>query len=276
MNTEEKNVELLPSFEDFKHQNGSPYWWASEFMSMLGYDDFDIFKLKVIGRATQALISLGVDHYEQITPVIHKINGKEFNDLRLTRFACYIIAMNGDPKKTKVAEAQAYFGQETSKLELYIEGNEDTARLIYRDELTSGQKMLMETASKAGVENFADFNNAGYIGLYNKTAEQLKRQRKLPNKASIRLQDYMGRTELAANLFRITQTEEKLRQDEVKGENQAKKVHFNIGRRIRQMVEENTGSTPEQLPVKKHLPEVKKSLKMAKKGLEKIDNRKTV
>jgi DNA-damage-inducible protein D len=272
MDAQEKNIELLPSFEDFKHQNGHSFWWASEFMAMLGYDDFDVFKSKVVGRATQALISLGVDHYEQITPAV---NEKGVNDLKLTRFACYMVAMNGDPKKTKVAEAQAYFAQETRKLEVYLEGKEDTARLIYRDELTSGQKTLMETASKAGVENFADFNNAGYIGLYNKTADQLKRQRKLPNKAGVRLQDYMGRTELAANLFRITQTEEKLRQDEVKGEGQAKKVHFNIGRRIRQMVEENTGSTPEQLPVKKHLPEVKKSLKMAKKGLEKIDNKKT-
>jgi DNA-damage-inducible protein D len=243
-------------------------------MAMLGYDDFDTFKSKVIGRATQALISLGVDHYEQIKPADHKIDEKEFSDLKLTRFACYMIAMNGDPKKTKVAEAQAYFANETRKLELYLEGNEDTARLIYRDELISGQKTLMETASKAGVEDFAKFNNAGYIGLYNKTAEQLKRQRNLPTKKDIRLQDYMGRTELAANLFRVTQTEEKLRQDEIKGEEQAKKAHYNIGRRIRQMVEENTGKMPEYLPVKKHLPEVKRNLKLAKKGMEKIDSKK--
>jgi DNA-damage-inducible protein D len=272
MNNNEKNMELLPSFEDFKHQNGSSYWWASDFMHILGYDDFTVFKTKVIGKATQALISLGVDNYEQIAPAMHKKDETEFNDLKLTRFACYIIAMNGDPKKTQVAEAQAYFAQETRKLEVYLEGNEDTTRLIYRNELTSGQKTLMETATKAGVENFADFNNAGYIGLYNKTADQLKKQRNLPNKSGV-LQDSMGRTELAANLFRVTQTEEKLKQDEVKGESQAKKVHFNIGRRIRQMVEENTGMMPEQLPVKKYLPEVKKDLKLAKKGLEKIDKK---
>lgn len=271
---EEEQIIDTPNFEDFKHQNGIPFWWASEFMTMLGYDDFDSFKTRVVGRATQALISLGIDHYEQIIPSQRQADGENFDDLKLTRFACYIVAMNGDPKKPEVAKAQAYFAQETRKMELYLEGEEDVARLIHRDELTSGQKSLMATASSAGVTDFAGFNNAGYIGLYNKTAEQLKRQRKLPPGANIRIQDYMGRTELAANLFRITQTEEKIRQEETKGEDQAKKIHFNIGRRIRQMVEENTGKLPEQLPVKNRLPEVKKQLKLAKKGLETIDKKK--
>jgi len=273
---QEDIINQIPSFEDFKHQNGTSYWWASEFMSMLGYDDFKIFKNKVIGRATQALISIGVDPYSQITSVQRTIDNKEIDDLKMTRFACYIVAMNGDPKKKEVASAQAYFAEETRKLELYLEGNEDTARLIYREELTAGQKTLMETASKSGVKNYADFNNAGYIGLYNKTADQLKKHRNLPQKNSIRLQDYMGRTELAANLFRVTQTEEKLRQDkdEIRSEEQAKKIHFNIGRRIRQMVEENTGKLPEYLPVKKQLPEVRKELKKAKRILEKIDKKK--
>jgi DNA-damage-inducible protein D len=264
---------LLPTFEDFKHENGDTFWWASEFMRMLGYDDYDSFKSKVIGRATQALISLGVDHYSQITPEKRKVSGSDIDDLKLTRFACYMVAMNGNPQKKEVALAQAYFAAETRKLELFLEGNEDIARLIYREEFTAGHKSLMDAAQKAGVENYAEFNNAGYIGLYNKTADQLKRQRNLPQSNTTRIQDYMGRTELAANLFRVTQTEERLKQDEVKTQQQANKTHLNIGRRIRQMVEENTGKLPEQLPVQRKLPEVKKELKKAKKALEKIDKK---
>ena len=270
---EEKQQVLLPSFEDFKHENGVAFWWASEFMTMLGYDDYGSFKSKVIGRATQALISLGVDHYSQITPAKRKVDGNDIDDLKLSRFACYIVAMNGNPQKKEVALAQAYFAAETRKLELFLEGNEDIARLIYREEFTAGQKSLMDTAQKAGVENYAEFNNAGYIGLYNKTAEQLKRQRNLPKSATTRIQDYMGRTELAANLFRVTQTEERLKQDEVKTQQHANRTHLNIGRRIRQMVEENTGKLPEQLPVQRKLPEVKKELKKAKKALEGIDKK---
>ncbi len=270
-----KQQALLPTFEDFKHENGDTFWWASDFMVMLGYDDYDIFKNKVIGRATQALISLGVDHYTQIIPSTRKIEGKDMDDLKLTRFACYIVAMNGSPQKKEVALAQAYFAAETRKLELFLEGNEDVARLIYRQEFTAGQKSLMDTAKKSGVENFAEFNNAGYIGLYNKTAEQLKRQRNLPQSESTRLHDYMGRTELAANLFRVTQTEERLKQDEVKTQQHANRTHLNIGRRIRQMVEENTGKLPEQLPVQRKLPEVKRELIKTKKALEKVDKKQT-
>lgn len=273
-NEEKKQSSLLPSFEDFKHKNGVTFWWATEFMTMLGYDDYEVFKNKVIGRTTKALISLGVDHYTQIAPYTRKIDGKDVNDLKLTRFACYMIAMNGSPQKKEVALAQAYFAEETRKLELFLEGNEDVARLIYREEFTSGQKALMDTASKSGVEDYAKFNNAGYIGLYNKTAEELKRQRKLPTSTTTRLQDYMGRTELAANLFRVTQTEERLKQEETKTQQQADKIHYNIGRRIRQMVEENAGKLPEQLPVQRKLPEVKKELKKAKKALEGMDKNK--
>lgn len=270
---EKKQQALLPSFEDFKHKNGAIFWWASEFMIMLGYDDYNVFKNKVIGKATQALISLGIDHYLQITPAKRKIDGEDVDDLKLTRFACYIVAMNGNPQKKEVALAQAYFAAETRKLELFLEGNEDIARLIYREEFTTGQKSLMNTTARAGVENYAEFNNAGYIGLYNKTAEQLKRQRNLPQSDTTRLQDYMGRTELAANLFRVTQTEERLKQDEIKTQQQANKTHYNIGSRIRQMVEENTGKLPEQLPIQRKLPEVKKELKKAKKALEGIDKK---
>ncbi len=269
------DASVIPSFEDFKHQNGISYWYAREFMEMLGYDqdEFDEFKKKVLGRATQTFISLGVDHYSEINRVerIDGGTGNTIEDFKLSRFACYIVAMNASTSKKEVALAQAYFAEATRKFELSLQGSDDIARLVIRDELAAGQKSLMDTAAKSGVQNYADFNNAGYIGLYNKTAEQLKRDRKLPEKASTRLQDYMGRTELAANLFRVTQTEERLKQDNISNESQAKKIHYNVGTRIRQMVEENTGKFPEQLPVEKKLMDVKKDLKVTKKELEKID-----
>jgi DNA-damage-inducible protein D len=180
--------------------------------------------------------------------------------------------MNGNPQKREVALAQAYFAAETRKLQLFLEGNEDILRIIYREEFTAGQKSLMATAKQSGVSNYGEFNNAGYIGLYNRTAEQLKQQRNLPKAASTRLQDYMGRTELAANLFRVTQTEEKLKQDGVKTQEQANRTHRDIGEQIRRMVIKNTGKLPEQLPVEKMLPEVKKELKRAKAALENIDS----
>jgi DNA-damage-inducible protein D len=130
----------------------------------------------------------------------------------------------------------------------------------------------MATAKQSGVTNYAEFNNAGYIGLYNKTAEQLKQQRNLPRSSSTRLQDYMGRTELAANLFRVTQTEERLKQDNIRTQIQANRTHKDIGAQIRKMVVENTGKLPEQLPVERKLPEVKSELKKAKTALENIDN----
>src|SRR3989344_7822923 len=167
---EKQQQALLPSFEDFKHENGIAFWWASEFMTMLGYDDYDSFKSKVVGRATQALISLGVDHYSQITPAKRKVGSNDVDDLKLSRFACYIVAMNGNPQKKEVALAQAYFAAETRKLELFLEGNEDIARLIYREEFTAGQKFLMDHTPKAREEKNREFKKPSHQRRFNKNS----------------------------------------------------------------------------------------------------------
>lgn len=146
MNDITSSTEL--TFEDFKNHNGITFWWASEFMRMLGYDDMNSFK-KVIDRTVKAFISLSIDHYENIIRVTRNINGKEVPDYKLTRFACYLLAMNGDPKKREVALVQAYFATQTRQFELYVEKHTDMERLVIRDEIKDGNKSLSSVAKKS-------------------------------------------------------------------------------------------------------------------------------
>ncbi len=261
------------SFEDFKHENGITYWWASDLMTMFGYENMAGFK-KVIDRATSACLSLGINHYEHIVPEKRVEDGKEFPDFKFTRFACYLVAMNGDPKKREVAAAQAYFVEQTRKFEIYLQGAEDVDRLLYREEVKKGNISLSSAAKKAGVVDYARFQNAGYLGLYNTGIWGLKKRRGLPTDGKkVEIQDYMGRTELAANLFRITQTEEKLKKDGIHGQNDAEKTHLNVAQQVRQFVKDNTGRYPEELPIERRLLEVKKELKKGMKALETIDKK---
>ncbi|MES2986102.1 MAG: BRO family protein [Patescibacteria group bacterium] len=273
-NIPENSASILTSFEDFKHENGITYWWASEFMTMLGYVDMKSFK-KVLDKATTAFISLGINHHEQIILKERTLdNGKEIDDYKMTRFACYMVAMNGDPKKVEVASAQAFFAQQARAFALMLEGSEDLERIRYRDEFSKGSTSLMGVVKKIGIvdgKDFANFTNAGYLGLYNKTASQLKNARGLGDKDN--LQDYMGRTELAANLFRVTQTEERIKQDSVKSIEKAFTTHKAVSMQIRSMVKENTGRFPEELSKSRRLPDVKKELKKGKKLFDNLDKK---
>jgi len=243
------------SFEDFKNQNGFVYWWASDLMLMLGYDNIKSFR-KVIERATKALISLGIDHYENIQHTIRDDTQKE--DFKLTRFACYIVSMNADPKKPEAAQAQAYFAQQTRAFELVVQGNENIDRILIREEIKEGHKSLYSTAKKSGVDDYAKFTNAGYRGMYNMLNVELARRRNVDKDF---LFDTMGRTELAANLFRMTQTEERIKSKNVRGQGMLEQTHYDVGREVREIVQKNTGKNPEALPQEKELPEVRKELK---------------
>jgi DNA-damage-inducible protein D len=252
------------TFEDFKNENGITYWWASDLMQMLGYQTMQSFK-NVLNRATKAFVSLNIDHYENIIPAERKFdNGQITQDFKLTRFACYIVVMNGDPKKVLVAEAQSYFAQQTRKFELYLQSSNDIDRLLIRDELIEGNKSLSSVINKAGVTDFAKFQNAGYRGMYNMNNWELAKKRGVEK---TKLMDYMGRTELAANLFRITQTEERIKNRSITGQTLLEKTHYQVGREVRKIVEENTGRTPEYLPQEKQLPDVKKELKQGYKKM---------
>ena len=258
------------SFEDFKNENGITYWWASDLMLMLGYPNMKSFQ-KVLDRATKAFVSLNIPHYDNILAEQRNVNGAVFQDFKLTRFACYLCVMNGDPKKVEVAQAQVYFAQQTRRFELYIENNQEMERLLIREELTEGNKSLASTVKQAGVIDFAKFVNAGYVGMYNMKSWELEKKRGVKKG---KLMDYMGRTELAANLFRITQTEERIKNKGIKGQESLEQTHYQVGQEVRKIVKDNVGKTPENLQMESPLPEVKKELKEGYKKMLQEDKQK--
>lgn len=251
------------TFEDFKNENGLIYWWASDLMQMLGYAEMKSFE-KVLNRTTKAFVSLNIPHYDNILAEQREKGGKSFQDFKLTRFACYMAVMNGDSKKEEVAKAQAYFAKQTRKFELYLENNTEIDRLLIREEVTEGNKSLASVAKKAGVSSYAYFQNAGYLGMYNMMSGQLEKKRGVKKG---KLMDNMRRTELAANLFRITQTEERIKNKRIQGQRNLEQTHHQVGREVRKIVKENVGKMPENLPQEKRLPEIKKDLK---KGYKKM------
>lgn len=271
MKQQEGNLETV-SFEDFKHQNGIVFWWASDLMGMLGYSEEDSAKFrKSIDKATKACISLNIDHYSNIIPVERDVEGGVKRDYKLTRFACYITVMNSDPSFPNVAAAQYYFAEQTRILELQLQGRDDIDRVLIRDDIKEGNKQLNAIAHQRGLEDFSRFNNQGYLGLYNQLNVVLAKRRGVVAKD---LLDHMGRTELAANLFRITQTEERIKAQNVRGQKSLEETHFKVGRDIRELVIANTGIAPENMSVERKLPEVKKGLKESFKQIEKIDKSK--
>ncbi len=258
------------TFEDFRKDNGITFWWASDLMKMVGYTDLKSFK-KVLDRATKACITLGINHYENFRAETREINGEEIQDFKLSRFACYLSAMNGDPKKPEVAKAQIYFIELTRRFELYIQSSEELERLLIRDELKEGNKSLASTAKKAGLTDFARFHNAGYIGLYNMPNWDLAKHR---NIQIDELFEHMGRTELAANLFRITQTEEKIRNKNIAGQRNLEQTHYEVGKEVRDLMRKNSGKTPEQLPVERKINQIQKELKQGYKKMLTADSKK--
>lgn len=251
------------SFEDFKNENGITYWWASDLMTMLGYNDMKSFQ-KVLDRATKAFVSLSIPHYENIRAEIREKDGQNIQDFKLSRFACYITVMNGNPQKKEVAEAQAYFAQQTRKFELFIQNNDQIDRILIREELTEGNKSLASVVKQAGINDFAKFQNAGYIGMYNMPSWQLEKKRGVKKG---KLMDNMGRTELAANLFRVTQTEERIKNKGIKGQANLEQTHHQVGQEVRQIIQKNVGKKPENLPLEKQLSDVKKELKEGHKKM---------
>lgn len=254
-----------PSFEDFKNENGITFWWASDLMVMLGYKDMKSFQ-KVLDRATKAFVSLNIPHYENIIAEHRTIALEQIQDFKLSRFAYYIAVMNGDPKKIEVAEAQAYFAQQTRKFEIFLEGQNEIERLLIREELTEGNKSLASVGRQAGGVGFdyAKFQNAGYVGMYNMKSWQLEKKRGVKKG---KLMEYMGRTELAANLFRVTQTEERIKNTTLTGQANLEQAHYQVGREVREIVLKNVGKAPENLIQEKQLSDVKKEIKQGHKKM---------
>ncbi len=259
------------TFEQIKHtENSVEFWLARELMPLLGYKNWRDFnnaieKAQISCKESNNEVS---DHFEDILKPI--IGGKgavqNVTDYKLSRYACYLIAMNGDSRKSEIALAQTYFAIQTRKQEKFEELTEDQKRLKIREDVTDHNKKLFETAKNSGVNNFAHFNDAGYLGLYGMRNKEIVKKKGLGKDS---LLDRAGATELAANLFRITQTDEKLNNENINSQIQSEKIHNMVGGKIRQTIKDIGGTLPENLEPQKHIKEVKKAVKQLTKDQSK-------
>lgn len=271
------------TFEDIKHinENGVEYWYARELMIALGYKDWRYFDA-VIEKAKVACENSNmtvIDHFVVDNKIVEAgATTKPKKDYILSRYACYLIAQNANPRLKAVALAQTYFAVKTRQQELteeeYKQLPEDERRLYNRKIVKDRNKYLFDTAKASGVKDYAKFNNAGYKGLYNgETAEDIARRKGLKNGQPIL--DYMGSAELGANIFRITQTDALLKDNEVSNEIDACNTHNRVGKAVRKAIAEVGGTMPEDLPtpeksVKEIEKEKKKQLRLVEKQNKKL------
>jgi len=240
-------------FEEIKRINEyqSDYWSARELAKVLDYSSYDKF-LNVIEKAKKACQNSGEvihNHFSQVDEMVSIGSGAErpIETVYLSRYACYLIVQNSDPSKEVVALGQTYFAIQTRRQEKTDQLVEDNKRLNLRDEIKRHNTSLAESAENAGVENYGKFQNYGYKGLYGGLdANDIHKNKKL--KKSQKILDHMGSEELAANLFRATQADAKLRRDKIKGEMNANTTHFYVGQKVRKTIEELGGTMPEELP----------------------------
>lgn len=262
-------------FEKIKRINeyGMEYWTARDLMPALGYDTWSKFA-DAIARARESAEKSGAEPKEHFLPAPAKsTGGRPAEDIFLSRYACYLVAQNGDPRKPEIAAAQGYFIIQTRRQEKTDELIEDQKRVMLRDEIRKHNTSLAEAADHAGVRNYAVFQNYGYIGLYGGLGVREIHKRK-GLKKSQKILDHMGSEELAANLFRATQTDAKLRREKIVGENLANDTHFEVGKKVRETIEELGGTMPENLPVTDAVSKSRMRLeKSGEENIQKIDIR---
>lgn len=261
-------------FEDIKHidEEGNEYWLARELQSTLGYHQWRsindlIVRAKVACKESKYNVD---DHFAVQRKMIKLAKGaaRKVIDYELSRYACYLIVMNGNPKKEIIALGQTYFAIQTRKQELsekeYSMLTEDEKRFYQRNLTRKGNYSLNMVARNVGVRNFDKFHNAGYKGLYNgETANDIAKRKKLRYREDIL--DNMNEDELVANLFRINQTKQKLLKDKVLGENNASDIHYEVGKKVRKAIKDIGGTMPEDMPTpKKSLKELEKENKKLK------------
>ena len=277
-------------FDGIKRVNeyGQEYWSARELYKLLGYTEYNKF-IPAINRAKESCKNAKQDiflhfsrvsdlqrsqkeyHFAQVSEMIKIGKGtfrealREVKNYHLSRYACYLIAQNGDPRKKEISLAQNYFVIQTRRQEIKDLKMEDNKRVYLRDEIKKHNKKLTEAAKCAGVVHYANFQDYGYMGLYGGLRQKDIHLIKKLNKGQAIL-DHMGSEELAANLFRATQAESKLKREEIYGENKANKAHYDVGKKVRKTIEDLGGMMPEKLPKMENIRESKKRLKKIKKN----------
>ena len=260
-----------PAFENNFHSNGQIFWYASDFVYQLGYKEYSP-TMSPISKAMSVCLGLptvlAVEHFRE---EVREINGKKTKDFKLSRFACYLVAMNSDVKKETVAKAQAYFAAFTAQIHEYIRNQNDIERVSLRKEISDHEKALSSTVHNSGIANFAFFASKGYMGLYNMSMTQLREKKDLPATGS--LLDYMGAEELGANIFRVTQTNAKIQREQLYGQQALEAAAFQVGKTVREAIVKTGGTMPENLPPEVHVDKIKSELKKTSKTFTKEDKK---
>lgn len=259
-----KKDQIINQLNFLRHMaNGAEYWLAREMQSILGYSEWRNFE-NAIERAKASCVSSGKrieNHFVDVTKMVPvgSDSKRQIKDIALSRFACYLIAMNGDPSKPEVASAQEYFAIQTRKSELALQIEQARQRIDERDFLTANQKKLYDAARAVGVERFGKFQNAGYKAMYGGMDNQEVKAYKGIEKSDA-LFDRISRAELAAHNFRSTQAETRLIVEKIDGEEEAINVHAETGKLVRQTMKQAGGTLPEDLPIEPHIKNIRNAV----------------
>jgi DNA-damage-inducible protein D len=261
------------AFEALATENGKRTWSARRLMGALGYNSWPAFK-KVIEKAMSSCALLGIQLFDHFSPSKFKNeDGRELDDYALSRFGCGMTALNGDSKSKNVAAVQAYF---VSLAEIFagysIEHAESMDRLAIREEISEREITLNQTAARFGVDNYARFKVAGYVGMYEMDYQAIRRLRNVSDKPKRSMLDFMGKDELAGNLFRLALTEGRIKKERAHGQGPLERVAKEVGKRVRETMHDETGFYPEEFPTAQDLTEIRKGLKRAGKDLLPLDD----
>lgn len=263
----------IDRFEEAGRENGTRFWLAHEFMRALGYDSWPAFQ-KVITKAMGSCATLGIDPTEPFCPVTIVEGEKEIKTYKLSRFACFLVSMHADAKKEQVARARALLAAIADRLIQERIDEQDLGRIEAREDLKLAERMMCGAAQGAGIQShqFGIFKDAGFRGMYNMSLSNLMVRKGVERGKT--LYDFMGLEEMAGNLFRVTQTAARIKNQRVMGLPAVSHTAERVGHEVRQMMMKNGGSAPESLPIADDIAGVKRRLKSAAKAMKKMDGNK--